>query len=244
MSTVLKIESVNEVNYIDMLPRSEIDISRGKLKSLYKMKGWSVEQIAKYFNCGKCDIQKYIKKFNISPKSTPESINHKLAECSIPKHKIKLKNKSDFKNHSIKIDFKCECGINFKRSFNTVKRNIDYHDGILVCPSLTPYGEHLIKKYLENNNYKYEREYMFDDLKDDFSLRFDFGIFNNNELICLIEHDGKYHNEESNFSCQEYMYKHDIMKNDYCKKNNIPLLRINNYKNIPEQIESFISNLF
>ena len=243
MNSVLQIEGGNEVNYIDMIPRSELDISRGKLKVFYKMKGWNIEQIAEYFNCSAGTIQKYIDKFNIPPKSTPKSINQRLAEWSLPEHKIQLKNKLNFENHNTKNYLECECGVIFKRSFNAIQKNINYYNGLLVCPSLVPYGEYLISKYLKENNYNFKTQYKFDDLEDALKLRFDFAVFKRKYLFCLIEHDGAYHNEENSFFYNEKMYRHDRMKDDYCKENDIPLLRIDNYENIPEQIESFISNL-
>jgi len=95
-------------------------------------------------------------------------------------------------------------------------------------------GELKIRAWLENNNMLFGREYdEFEDLLSDKGnpLRFDFIIFNNNnELFYLIEYDGKQHYEwqigwqtKINFETLQY---HDKLKNAYCLKNNIPLLRI------------------
>ena len=63
-------------------------------------------------------------------------------------------------------------------------------------------------------------------------LKFDFAIFNNqNKLKYLIEYDGTQHFEytDSGWNTKnhfEYTQKHDELKNNYCKSNNIPLIRI------------------
>lgn len=74
-------------------------------------------------------------------------------------------------------------------------------------------------------------EYMFDDLKGTGgkSLRFDFAILNQDgSLLFLIEYDGQYHNEKLNPELDNYILisTHDKLKDEYCKQNNIPLLRI------------------
>ncbi len=90
-------------------------------------------------------------------------------------------------------------------------------------------GEQVIRKYLKNRNIKFQKEYSFDDLigVGGGLLRFDFAIFNNNELKLLVEYDGEFHfvkfYEEQDF---EKLQIHDKRKDRYCKNNNIPLLRI------------------
>jgi len=75
----------------------------------------------------------------------------------------------------------------------------------------------------------------------------DFAIFDKDKVLyCLIEYDGEQHYRPVNFGGMsdekalnnlEKTKKHDQIKNNYCKKNNIKLIRIpywesNNYKNI------------
>ena len=132
----------------------------------------------------------------------------------------------------------CECGSILKTSWNALKSSIDYHDGQAICQKIKPYGEYLVKNYLKENGYKFNTQYSFKDLRDKNVLQFDFAIFDNNELLYLIEHDGRYHNNDYR-NDHEYTKSHDKMKTNYCKENNIPLLRINNYKNIEQQIKSF-----
>jgi hypothetical protein len=90
-------------------------------------------------------------------------------------------------------------------------------------------GERGVRKILENNNINFQTQYMFKDLLSDLGnpLRFDFAILDNNELKYLIEYDGEFHYEKlydnDNFEILKY---HDELKNEYCKINNIKLIRI------------------
>lgn len=107
-------------------------------------------------------------------------------------------------------------------------------------------GERVIREYLQNNNIKFKQEYSFDDLVGTSGglLRFDFAVFsNNNDLEFLIEYDGEFHYqdiyEDGRFELQQI---HDKRKNQYCKDNNIPLLRIPYWKfdEIEEILERWI----
>ena len=86
-------------------------------------------------------------------------------------------------------------------------------------------GENIISNILTENNIPFEQEKRFKDCKDTFSLPFDFYIENK----YLIEFDGKQHfYSNSYFGEQSFKQtkKHDIIKNQYCKANHIPLIRI------------------
>lgn len=106
-------------------------------------------------------------------------------------------------------------------------------------------GEVKVRTFLVNNKIKFIPEYSFDDLrgKNNRKLRFDFGIFDkNNNLTSLIEFDGTYHykvykrSTAENLAGQQYR---DELKNQYCKDNNIKLLRIPywEYQNIYEILQ-------
>ncbi len=95
-------------------------------------------------------------------------------------------------------------------------------------------GERVIYNFLKNNKFNFKREYTFKDLKgiNDGILRFDFAVFKNNKLHCLIEYDGLQHyevcfNSEYNFKRTQ---SHDKLKNKYCQDNNIKLIRIPYYR--------------
>lgn len=116
----------------------------------------------------------------------------------------------------------CDCG-NYCRVQHTYLAIGD----TTSCGCMRSKGEFQIETLLKKHGILYEKEYIFDDLKDQLSLRFDFAIFNNNrELIKLIEFQGEQHTQPSNGFFSDELIKHDKMKEEYCKKNNIPLLCI------------------
>lgn len=94
------------------------------------------------------------------------------------------------------------------------------------------YGEEKIAQILKENNVNFKSEYVFDDLKSKqgIHLRFDFAIFKESQLYCLIEFQGEQHTkpvewfggEEALKSLQE----RDNIKKEYCKKHNIDLIEI------------------
>lgn len=98
------------------------------------------------------------------------------------------------------------------------------------CPKCIIYlGEKKIENILRNNNINYIKEYIFSDL---FSLNgrklpFDFYIPEYN--ICL-EYDGRQHYEPvtkfGGIKSLEIQQVNDSLKEDYCIKNNILLLRV------------------
>jgi hypothetical protein len=103
-------------------------------------------------------------------------------------------------------------------------------------------GEKSVMKFLENNNIKYIREYKFQDCKNINYLRFDFYLPDYN---LLIEYDGKQHfNSISIWGGDEGLKKikiNDNIKNQYCIKNRIPLLRISYLENVEDKINEYLS---
>lgn len=91
------------------------------------------------------------------------------------------------------------------------------------CGCIRSQGEAEIEVLLHEHNITYIREYEFVDLVDKLPLRFDFAIFNNDQLICLLEFQGEQHWETSNGFYNEKLLHHDLLKKQYCKKHNIPL---------------------
>ena len=109
---------------------------------------------------------------------------------------------------------------------------------------------------MDRNGYLYEPQYTFDNCKDKRKLPFDFGIKNeDNQLIMLIELHGQQHyapftycNESKEIKIKNYIDRKnkDLIKENYCKVNNIPLLIIKyNEFNKKEQIfENFYNSMF
>lgn len=157
-------------------------------------------------------------------------------------------------NGKITITFICNlhpnAGIQYMRSSNMV-RNIDA--GCKHCLEKTKYrfskGERRIEDYLKKKGYDYIMQYAFDDCRDKIPLPFDFYITSKN---ILVEYDGEHHFRPVNFngiSDEEALanhqntLKHDAMKNDYCSKNQLPLIRIpyTDYNNIESILDKQIT---
>ena len=131
----------------------------------------------------------------------------------------------------------------------------EYHvvPNAFLCGSRCPQcaeskGEQIVREYLKDNNIKFLPEYTFDDLigVSGGLLRFDFAVFSdNNDLEFLIEYDGEFHYQDI---CEDGSYEvmqiHDQRKNQYCKDNNIPLLRIPHWEfdNVEKILEEWLTS--
>ena len=197
--------------------------------------------------CLKCNNTTRIVKSN-SLKNLSNQCNHcSLVERNITNRKIQIGQKygkltiigegeyikqKDGKYRHFSL-VQCDCG---SEPFLAMDNQI-LNGNKKSCGCLMSVGEYLIKEYLENNNIDYIKEYSFPDLispHSNLQLRFDFAIFNNQKKLAgLIEFDGRQHTEgpdttywgHSTDSLQRIQEK-DKAKNQYCKSNNIPLLRI------------------
>ena len=121
---------------------------------------------------------------------------------------------------------KCTCGKEIDvRSYNLISGNT------FSCGCLKQsHGEYLIEQLLQKNNIQYEKEKtfsscVFNDTKQ--LARFDFYV--NNQYI--IEFDGEQHFNytQTGWNTKEHFIKtkeHDNYKNQWCKENNIPIIRI------------------
>ena len=88
-------------------------------------------------------------------------------------------------------------------------------------------GEKEIEKFLIENNIKYETQKTFEGCKNKRFLPFDFYIPSKN--LC-IEYDGELHTQSIEFfggnEALKQTMKHDKIKNDFCEKNGVNLIRI------------------
>lgn len=108
---------------------------------------------------------------------------------------------------------------------------------VTSCGCVSSRGENLIKQLLTNNNINFSTQYTFSDLRsvNNYVLKFDFAIFKDNKLDCLIEFDGRQHYDGpdakwSHSDTLEAIQYRDNLKNEYCKSHNIKLKRIPYYK--------------
>ena len=101
-------------------------------------------------------------------------------------------------------------------------------NGVRCTCKVESKGEKAIKEWLTDNNIKFREQYRFKDCKGiEKRLPFDFAIFKDNKLFCLVEFDGLQHySPKFGKESFEATKRNDKIKNDYCKQNNIHLIRI------------------
>ena len=120
---------------------------------------------------------------------------------------------------------RCECG---NEILVPTRHLTTYHTQ--SCGCMKSQGEFNIGKILSENNFSFEKEKTFEScrFKDTNALaKFDFYV--NNQYI--IEFDGRQHfqSDGSGWYTEEVYLKtveHDKIKNDWCRENNIPIIRI------------------
>ena len=123
----------------------------------------------------------------------------------------------------------CECGSLLTISGLKLR---SYHTQ--SCGCLNSKGEFKISQILTKENISFKKEIKFQDCVYQKQLRFDFGVYEKDNLLYLIEFDGEQHflSRDSGWNNDENLLetqKRDKIKNDYCKTNNIPLIRIPYY---------------
>lgn len=130
----------------------------------------------------------------------------------------------------------CECG----GIINVTGGNL--RQGLTIsCGCISSKGEYKIAQLLKENNINFIKQYTFEDCKGNNggTLKFDFAIINsNNEILYLIEYDGIQHFEEIDYFKSQTLEERqqlDKIKDDYCKQNDIRLIRINYKEDITIQ---------
>ena len=136
---------------------------------------------------------------------------------------------------------KCPNGHIFKSTYNNFR-----HSGSRCSICKQSNGENRIEHYLNLNNIEFEFQYRFNDCKFYKALPFDFYLPKYN---CCIEYDGIQHFEIIEFfgGLDKFIDTkiRDTIKNEYCKKNNIKLIRISYLEvdNIEEVLNKEINKL-
>ena len=136
-----------------------------------------------------------------------------------------------------KLIWKCKNGHEWQAKPNGIKSGT-------WCPICNEsHGENKIKNYLISKNIIFMRQKKFNDCKFIRCLPFDFYL---SEYNILIEYDGEQHYRTSRFGkyldTKKLYYeikRNDKIKTEYCKKNNILLIRISFYK---KNVESYLEN--
>ena len=129
---------------------------------------------------------------------------------------------NEYKGSLDKLDLMCPNGHKFKMSFEKF-----YNAGHRCVKCSESKGEREITRILNQYNIKNISQYKFDDCKFKQSLPFDFYLPDYN---VLIEYDGEQHYKIFDYfgGLDKFVDTkiRDTIKNEYCNKNNIKLIRI------------------
>ena len=190
----------------------------------YTTQKMNTTQLAEYFGCSNDTISRRLKENGIIPHKFYEDLTGKTFG------KLTVLQRSPKKERKIYWDCECECGNHITVVGDALRQGIQ-----LSCGCIHSKTEKLIADILRANDILFVQQYSFNDLisNNGIKYRFDFGIIENNQLSYLIEYDGEQHfkervqqngwNTEENFN---KTVKRDLIKNNYCLQNNIPLIRI------------------
>ena len=230
-------KKVNKCPYCTKCNKKDTDIFKFEVNNLV---GNEYTVLGEYINNSTKIKMKHNKCNNIY-EVTPSnfSLGYRCPKCA--KEKQKLSNEefllrvADISNNEyIVLDnyINTETKLRFKHlKCNNIFKMTPHH--FLAgqrCPSCKNnyIGEERIATWLRNHDLFFERNYMYKDLYDkskNHPLKFDFFVKLNDDII-LIEFDGIQHEKEWCFGSLEDYKRRDNLKNKYCKKNNIRLLRI------------------
>lgn len=153
--------------------------------------------------------------------------------------------------HTYKVKFQCQyCDQEYIKTINQVSNGE-------MCPCIKQsQGELIILKYLKQNKISFKKEYKNNQCINPltgYELKFDFAIYDTKQkdnLILLVEYDGEQHFQPVSFIKGEDKYRNfksqqirDQIKNQYCKDNNMPLLRIPylEFGNIEQILEEWLN---
>lgn len=139
---------------------------------------------------------------------------------------------------------KClNCGNTIKLRASQVANNAYVSCG---CIHISKH-EKMLENIFSRNNITYRKEVQFDDLIGigGGKPRFDFAIIDRQGNKKLIEYDGKQHFidafETSTWNTKRTI-ENDIIKNEYCERNNIELIRISKNFTLESDFEEYLKN--
>lgn len=218
MTTEDLIKQCSEHGYIILNPEDYINTATKNLQVICKDCGkqFVTSRASIYSSKGRCS-----KCGQVANTRTPEEAAKLIASVN---GNILL-NPEDYKGNQVG-NLKILCGVCGQNVFTT---SIGRYFSLNVnrcssCSNNISKGEIIISEILDELGIKYIYQKRYDDCRDKATLPFDFYL---PDFDKIIEFDGQGHFEpvfgEASFMSTRY---HDKIKNEYCKNNNIELLRI------------------
>lgn len=178
-------------------------------------------ELAKKYNVSRGMITKlWYDAGKINKEFTP----HKTTEIDITgqvfyKWTVLAKSNERSANGNIRWLCRCECGVERVVDSALLRNGLSMSCGNHKNISK---GNAKIIELLSTAQIPFETEKTFLTCKDKQCLPFDFYVDNS----YLIEYDGIQHFDSNTKFDYEYTHLHDIIKSNWCKENNIPLIRI------------------
>lgn len=128
----------------------------------------------------------------------------------------------DYKGNNIKTDILCNKCSNI---FQSVPVSLWRHRvrGCPTCERTKSLGECKIERFLREHNIQFRTQERFLECRDKLCLPFDFYL---PQFNTCIEFQGEQHYKKDSLLWSENLIKHDKIKKDFCKKNNIHLIEI------------------
>lgn len=155
------------------------------------------------------------------------SMSNSISEIGKKYGKLTVLSRAGSENGYALWRCKCECGR------ETITKGVSLRVGNTESCGLCGLsrGEERIEKILIEQNVNFVRQYKTEECKNVYALPFDFAIFEENILLCLIEYQGRQHYKEgfvfdNGEDSLEYRQYRDNIKREYCRKNNIKLIEI------------------
>ena len=193
---------------------------------MYSTEQKSIKTIADYFKVSSHPIKRILLENNVTirPRSQmKDEVGNKYGRLTVLKS-------AGIQNRVYMWECECDC----KNKTLTVVNGSDLRKGYIIsCGCIKSKGEDKIIKLLKENNITFTCQKSFKDCfyaDINHPLKFDFYISQDNQNY-LIEFDGRQHfqydltgwNNKENY---DKVLARDSIKNEYCKKNKIPLIRI------------------
>lgn len=167
----------------------------------------SMQEILKGQGCYFCGLEKLSQHRTLSIEEYQKKVSNKHSYITVLEY-------TGINNHA---KFKCNlCGEIWESNAGSIRR----------CHNCDTFykGEKKISDLLDSWNIAYITQYKFEHCKDKRSLPFDFFLPDHN--LC-IEFDGLQHFKQvDGWTDLNIIQKHDKIKNEFCNKNNIQLIRI------------------
>jgi very-short-patch-repair endonuclease len=185
----------------------------------------------------------------ISEKNSKSFIQH-IEDCKKVHNNFYTYPDNQFLNPREYTKIKIEIICPIHGSFFQIIRDHKNNRGCPLCNESK--GEKKVRIFLEKHDIKYHKEHIFQNCKNEnnIHLKFDFYLYEHN--VC-IEYDGEHHykppryskNKEKMISKLTVNKKHDNIKNIYCFKNNINLIRIPywEFKNVEKILKQQLTSL-